>query len=202
LTGGTYFQVTHFDASGENHIMSEQKTAESAQIDAETEQELQEFLEVTETEVEVLNARVAELEAQLKDTQLRSQAEVRNIQMRADREVSNAHKFALEKFAGGLLEVVDNLERAMSVANPQDESLKSLIEGLQLTHKVFADTLKKFGVEAVDPTGQPFNAELHQAVATQPASEANPANTVITAFQKGYTLSGRLLRPAMVVVAQ
>ena len=170
--------------------MSEQKTAESAQIDAETEQELQEFLEVTETEVEVLNARVAELEAQLKDTQLRSQAEVRNIQMRADREVSNAHKFALEKFAGGLLEVVDNLERAMSVANPQDESLKSLIEGLQLTHKVFADTLKKFGVEAVDPTGQPFNAELHQAVATQPASEANPANTVITAFQKGYTLSG------------
>ena len=182
--------------------MSEQKTAESAQIDAETEQELQEFLEVTETEVEVLNARVAELEAQLKDTQLRSQAEVRNIQMRADREVSNAHKFALEKFAGGLLEVVDNLERAMSVANPQDESLKSLIEGLQLTHKVFADTLKKFGVEAVDPTGQPFNAELHQAVATQPASEANPANTVITAFQKGYTLSGRLLRPAMVFVAQ
>lgn len=182
--------------------MSEQKTAESAQIDAETEQELQEFLEVTETEVEVLNARVAELEAQLKDTQLRSQAEVRNIQMRADREVSNAHKFALEKFAGGLLEVVDNLERAMSVANPQDESLKSLIEGLQLTHKVFADTLKKFGVEAVDPTGQPFNAELHQAVATQPSSATNPANTVVTVFQKGYTLSGRLLRPAMVVVAQ
>ena len=179
--------------------MSEQKTAESAQIDAETEQE---FLEVTETEVEVLNARVAELEAQLKDTQLRSQAEVRNIQMRADREVSNAHKFALEKFAGGLLEVVDNLERAMTVANPQDESLKSLIEGLQLTHKVFADTLKKFGVEAVDPTGQPFNAELHQAVATQPSSGTNPANTVVTVFQKGYTLSGRLLRPAMVVVAQ
>ena len=76
------------------------------------------------------------------------------------------------------------------------------MEGFQLTHKVFIDPLKKFGVEAVDPTGQPFNAELHQAVATQPASESNPANTVITAFQKGYTLSGRLLRPAMVVVAQ
>jgi molecular chaperone GrpE len=183
----------------ETHIMSENQIPESEQIDAQIEQE---FLEVTETEVEVLTARIAELEAQLKDTQLRTQAEIRNIQSRAEREVTNAHKFALEKFSGGLLEVVDNLERAMAVANPQDESLKSLIEGLQLTHKVFIDTLKKFGVEAVDPTGQPFNAELHQAVATQPATEANPANTVITAFQKGYTLSGRLLRPAMVVVAQ
>lgn len=181
--------------------MSEQQTAESAQIDAETEQELQEFLEVTETEVEVLTARVAELEAQLKDTQLRSQAEIRNIQMRAEREVSNAHKYGIEKFANGLLEVADNLERAIAAA-PQDDANKNLVEGLQLTHRVFLETLKKFGVDVVDPAGQAFNAEFHQAVATQPASAANPANTVVTVFQKGYTLSGRLLRPAMVVVAQ
>lgn len=181
--------------------MSENQTPDTSQIDAETEKELQEFLEVTETDVEALTAKVAELEAQLKDTQLRAQAEIRNIQSRAERDVSNAHKFGVEKFANSLLDVVDNLERALAAA-PQDEANKSLIDGLQLTHKAFLDALKKFGVEAVDPTGQAFNAEFHQAVATQPASETNAANTVVTVFQKGYTLSGRLMRPAMVVVAQ
>lgn len=183
------------------NIMSENQTPDTSQIDAETEKELQEFLEVTETDVEALTAKVAELEAQLKDTQLRAQAEIRNIQSRAERDVSNAHKFGVEKFANSLLDVVDNLERALAAA-PQDEANKSLIDGLQLTHKAFLDALKKFGVEAVDPTGQAFNAEFHQAVATQPASETNAANTVVTVFQKGYTLSGRLMRPAMVVVAQ
>lgn len=183
------------------NIMSEHQTPDTSQIDAQTEEELQEFLEVTETDVEALTAKVAELEAQLKDTQLRTQAEIRNIQARADREVSNAHKFGVEKFANGLLEVVDNLERAVAAA-PQNEANTNLIEGLALTHKVFLETLKKFGVDVVDPTGQAFSAEFHQAVATQPVSEANAANTVVTVFQKGYTLFGRLMRPAMVVVAQ
>jgi molecular chaperone GrpE len=182
-------------------MSEQQKDTDTTQIDAETEKELQEFLEVTETDVETLTAKVAELEAQLKDTQLRAQAEIRNIQARAEREVTNAHKYGVEKFANGLLEVVDNLERAVAAA-PQDEANKNLIEGLELTHKVFLETLKKFGVEAVDPAGQAFSAEFHQAVATQPASETHAANTVVTVFQKGYTLSGRLMRPAMVVVAQ
>lgn len=182
--------------------MSEpQKDTDNAQINAEIEQELNEYLEVTETDVEALTAKVAQLEAQLKDTQLRAQAEIRNIQTRAEREVSNAHKFGVEKFANSLLDVVDNLERAIAAA-PQNDANKNLIEGLQLTQKVFLEALKKFGVEAVDPTGQAFSAELHQAVATQPVSETNPANTVVTVFQKGYTLYGRLMRPAMVVVAQ
>ena len=106
--------------------MSENQNPDTSQIDAETEKELQEFLEVTETDVETLTAKVAELEAQLKDTQLRAQAEIRNIQMRAEREVTNAHKFGVEKFANGLLEVVDNLERAVAAA-PQNEANKSLI---------------------------------------------------------------------------
>lgn len=178
--------------------MSEPQSPETDAIDAQTEQE---FLEVTETQVEVLSARIAELEAQLKDNQLRAQAEIRNIQSRAEREVSNAHKYGVEKFANSLLEVVDNLERAI-VAAPKDEANQNLLEGLQLTLKVFLESLKKFGVEAVDPIGQAFSAEFHQAVATQPASETTPANTVVTVFQKGYTLSGRLMRPAMVVVAQ
>jgi molecular chaperone GrpE len=158
-------------------------------------------IEIMETDVEVLSARVAELEAQLKDAQLRAQAEIRNIQMRAEREVSNAHKYGVEKFAASLLDVIDNFERALAAA-PQDEATQSLVEGLQLTHRVFLDALKKFQVEQVDPAGQPFNAEHHQAVATQPAGDGMAANTVVNVFQKGYTLSGRLLRPAMVVVAQ
>ena len=182
-------------------MTEQQKEVDNAQINAEIEQELNEYLEVTETDVEALTAKVAQLEAQLKDSQLRAQAEIRNIQARAEREVSNAHKFGVEKFANSLLDVVDNLERAVAAA-PQNDANKNLVEGLQLTHKVFLDALKKFGVEVVDPAGQAFSAELHQAVATQPASEATPANTVVTVFQKGYTLYGRLMRPAMVVVAQ
>ena len=119
--------------------MSEPQTPETDAIDAQTEQE---FLEVTETQVEVLSARIAELEAQLKDTQLRAQAEIRNIQSRAEREVSNAHKYGVEKFANSLLEVVDNLERAI-VAATKDEANQNLLEGLQLTLKVFLESLKK-----------------------------------------------------------
>lgn len=147
-----------------------------------------------------LAARVAELETQLRDQQLRSQAEIQNIQRRAERDVTAAHKYALEKFAGSLLEVVDNLERALAATSPEEPAVKALHEGVTLTHKLFADTLKRFAVEAVDPIGAPFDPELHQAVSMQPSTTAEP-NTVTAVFQKGYTLSGRLLRPAMVVVA-
>lgn len=145
-------------------------------------------------------ARIAELEQQVKDVQLRAQADVQNIQRRAERDVTAAHKFALEKFAGSLLDIVDNLERAVQSSTSDDPAVQSLREGVELTHKLFIDTLKRFAVEVVDPVGQPFDPELHQAVSTQPSETAEP-NTVAAVFQKGYTLSGRLLRPAMVVVA-
>jgi len=147
-----------------------------------------------------LAARVAELEGLLRDQQLRSQAEIQNIQRRAERDVTHAHKFALEKFAGSLLEVVDNLERALGSVPSEEPAVKALQEGVSLTHKLFSDTLKRFAVEAVDPLGAPFDPEQHQAVSMQPSTTAEP-NTVTAVFQKGYTLSGRLLRPAMVVVA-
>ena len=149
---------------------------------------------------EALVARVAELETQLRDQQLRSQAEIQNIQRRAERDVTNAHKYALEKFAGSLLDVVDNLERALGAAPSEEPAVKALAEGVSLTHKLFTDVLKRFAVEAVDPIGAPFDPEQHQAVSMQPSATAEP-NTVTAVFQKGYTLSGRLLRPAMVVVA-
>lgn len=147
-----------------------------------------------------LAARVAELEAQVKDTQLRAQAEIQNIQRRAERDADNARKYALEKFAASLLEVVDNLERAIESTSDDNEATRGLMEGVKLTHKQLTDALRRFQVDVVDPLGQPFNPELHQAVSMQPSSTAEP-NTVTAVLAKGYTLNGRLLRPAMVVVA-
>ncbi|MES2917156.1 MAG: nucleotide exchange factor GrpE [Pseudomonadota bacterium] len=147
-----------------------------------------------------LAARVAELEAQVRETQLRAQAEIQNIHKRAERDAENARKYALEKFAAALLEVVDNLERALESTSDDNEATRGLMEGVALTHKQLVDALKRFSVETVDPRGQPFNAELHQAVSMQPAPGVAP-NTVTAVLAKGYTLNGRLLRPAMVVVA-
>lgn len=132
---------------------------------------------------------------------LRIQAEMQNVRRRAERDVANAHKFALEKFAGELLPVVDNLERALAAIDSQDETQKAVREGLELTLKSFADVLAKFDLVAVNPVGEPFDPELSQAMAQVPNPELEP-NTVMEVFQKGYTLSGRLLRPAMVVVSK
>ena len=125
-----------------------------------------------------------------------------NIQRRAERDVENARKYALEKFAGSLLDVADNLERALGAApaEAEAESVKAFRDGVALTHKQLVEVLKRHGVEQQDPLGQPFNAELHQAVSMQPSTTAEP-NSVTAVLAKGYTLAGRLLRPAMVVVA-
>lgn len=152
-----------------------------------------------EAEATAPEARIAELEGQLRDVQLRAQAEVQNMQRRAERDIDSARKFALERFAKDLLEVVDNLERALD-STPESEATQALREGIQLTLKAFLDTLKRHQLEQVNPLGEPFNADLHQAVSMQPSTTAEP-NTVTAVLAKGYTLSGRLLRPAMVVVA-
>lgn len=156
-------------------------------------------MEATALVVE-LGAKVAELEAQVRDVQLRSQAEIQNIHRRSEREVENARKYALDKFAGSLIDVVDNLERAIDATPADNDATRALREGIALTHKAFLDALKRNGVEQVNPLGEPFNAELHQAVSMQPSTTAEP-NTVSAVLAKGYALNGRLLRPAMVVVA-
>ena len=125
---------------------------------------------------------------------------MQNVRRRAQRDVESAHKFALEKFATELLSVVDNLERAIDAIDAEDDSQKAVAEGLELTLKTFIDVLAKHNVEPVDPEGQPFDADLHQAVSMVPNGEVEP-NTVINVFQKGYTLNSRLIRPAMVVVS-
>ncbi|MDZ3995336.1 nucleotide exchange factor GrpE [Pseudomonas sp. Teo4] len=161
-------------------------------------------LNAEEAGAATVDARVQELEEQLaaaKDQSLRVAAEAQNSIRRAEQEVDKARKFALEKFAGDLLPVIDSLEMALAHLNPEDEQVKNTREGVELTLKMFQDTLKRYNLEAIDPHGHPFNAEHHQAMAMQESAEVEP-NSVLNVFQKGYLLNGRLLRPAMVVVSK
>lgn len=139
--------------------------------------------------------------AAAEDRALRVQAEAQNMIRRAERDVENARKFALERFAGALLPVLDNLERALAAMGEPTDATRALGEGVQLTLKSFVDVLQKFDVAVVDPAGQAFNPELHQAMAMIEQPGVAP-NAVVQVMQKGYSLNGRLLRPAMVVVCK
>lgn len=153
---------------------------------------------------EDLAARVQSLEEQLaaaQDQSLRVAAELQNIRRRAEQDIEKAHKFALEKFAGDLLAVADSLERGLELSNPNDEAVKPMREGVELTFKLLLDTLARHQLVQIDPQGEPFNPEHHQAMAMEESTHAEPGS-VLKVFQKGYMLSGRLLRPAMVVVSK
>lgn len=152
---------------------------------------------VSREEVEALQGAVDEA----KEQALRAAAELQNVQRRAKLDVEKAHKFALEKFVADLLPVADNLERAITASEQEAADMSSVVEGVELTLKSLIDALKKHGVESVDPAGEPFNPETSQAMTMVPNPELEP-NTVMDVFQKGYTLSGRLVRPAMVVVSK
>ena len=132
------------------------------------------------------------------DRYLRAVAELDNVRKRAARDVENAHKFALERISKELLAVRDTLE--MGLASVEGASIESLIEGKEATLKLLTTVLQQFGIEEVDPAGEPFDPELHAAISMQPSDTAEPGS-VLTVVQKGYTLNGRLLRPAMVIVA-
>ncbi|CUS49356.1 MAG: molecular chaperone GrpE [Idiomarinaceae bacterium HL-53] len=156
-------------------------------------------------------SRIAALEAALaaaqeqvtqeKDKALRVAADAENAKRRAAQEVEKARNFALEKFAGELLSVIDNLERALQAIDVEDEALKSVREGIEMTHKGFIQTIEKFGMASLDPQGAAFDPQLHQAMGMQESEDVAP-NTVLYVMQKGYTLNGRLLRPAMVMVSR
>ena len=170
------------------------------QVNAEIEAELLDEIESSE-EQQPVSEQLLEQVASAKDQVLRVQAEMQNVRRRAERDVENAHKYALDKFTADLLPVVDNLERALATIDSSDEAQKGVSEGLELTLKSFMEVLARHKVEAIDPAGQPFDADLHQAVSMVPNPDLE-ANTVMDVFQKGYTLNGRLVRPAMVVVSQ
>ncbi len=190
------------DPADNAEIENQETTAEQSKEDlnAEIEAELLDELD-TEVEQQPVSEQLLEQVAKANDQVLRVQAEMQNVRRRAERDVESAHKFALDKFAADLLPVVDNLERALASIDSADEGQKPVAEGLELTIKSFMDVLARYKIEAIDPAGQPFDAELHQAVSMVPNPDLEP-NTVMDVFQKGYTLNGRLVRPAMVVVSQ
>ena len=184
----------------------EQKVEAMEQVEAQP-------VEPTDVDSEVTaeQARIAELEAQLEAAQqasleereraVRAVAEMENLRRRAAQDVEKAHKFALEKFAGELLPVLDNLERAIELADKENDTLKPMIEGVELTLKSMQSGVAKFGLVALDPTNQPFDPNAHQAMSMVPSADVAP-NTVIAVMQKGYELNGRVIRPAMVMVSK
>jgi molecular chaperone GrpE len=135
------------------------------------------------------------------DKAVRTMAEMENLRKRTQKDLEDAHKYALNSFAKELLSVLDSLELGLQAATGESEEVKKFREGSELTIKQFETVFAKFNVMTVNPVGEPFNAEQHQAVLMQEVEGATP-NTVVNVFQKGYTLNGRLLRPAMVVVAK
>lgn len=157
-----------------------------------------------EAKIAELEAALLATQAQLKDQQdavLRAKAEEQNVRRRAEGDIDKARKYALKKFAGELLPVIDNLERALENGDKENEAAKVLLEGVELTLQTFISTVEKFGLTVINPVGEAFNPELHQAIGMQ-ASPDHESNTVMIVMQKGYSLNEQVLRPAMVMVAQ
>tara|TARA_B100001013_G_scaffold179453_1_gene107945 strand:+ start:721 stop:1368 length:648 start_codon:yes stop_codon:yes gene_type:complete len=143
-----------------------------------------------------------EVASRANDDLLRVQAEMQNLRRRSEQDIEKAHKYSQEKFTTELLSVMDNLERALAAAaNHEDDTVKAIYEGVDLTLKSFTDCFNRFHIEAVDPMGEPFDPQLHQAMTIIENAEVEP-NTVIEVMQKGYTLHSRVIRPAMVVVSK
>ncbi|MDN6319153.1 MAG: nucleotide exchange factor GrpE [Marinobacter sp.] len=182
-----------------NEQVDELKDAvEASAEDAQAEEQ-----EVEQEEVSELDA----LSAQLQDSQeqmLRFQAEMQNVRRRAEMDVEKAHKFALEKFVKELLPVADSLEKAVeSTEGHKDagELVASIRQGVEMTLNLFVSSLKKFNIEPLNPVGEPFDPQQHEAMSMVPAPDAEP-NSVVAVVQKGYLLNGRVVRPAMVMVAK
>jgi molecular chaperone GrpE len=157
----------------------------------------------TPDELASLQAKLSEAEAAAttaRDAQLRAMAELDNVRKRAEREIDNGRKFGAERLLSELLAIADSLDLGLQAAGQPDASAQSIGHGMQLTQKQLIDLLAKHGVAVIDPVGQPFNPDLHEAVSAVPSADAAP-NSVLSVMQKGYRLHERLLRPAMVMVA-
>ena len=191
-----------------SEIMDTQENQENLEavveaVDGEVVEETSADAGTEQLNYDQLMRRLQEVQAKAdeqRDQVLRMQAELENSRRRAERDVQAAHKFALEKFVNELLPVKDSLELGEAASRAENANLDGVRQGMELTLKMMADVMAKFGVAEVNPQGQPFDPELHQAMSMQDVPDAKP-NTVVTVFQKGYQLNERLVRPAMVVVA-
>lgn len=185
------------NSSKETEAETEQKA--STDVEADQEAPMSDTAEISSGEQ--LAEQLQEQLDKAREDVLRAAAEAQNARRRAEQDVEKARKFALERFVQDLLPVVDNLERALSAVDSDNEAFKPVLEGIELTYKSFQDSLGRHQVVVVDPEGAPFDPEQHQAMSMVPNPDVEP-NTVLEVFQKGYLLNGRLIRPAMVVVSK
>ena len=206
----------------ESAINAEEELIIDAEVDVEaseeaaSEAESPEAAEAPEEAVELADMSKAELfkdaenareeVAKFRDAALRAEAEMQNVRRRASKDVEHAHKFGAEKLIQNLLPVIDSLEKALESSElvkdlDQDHSAKAVLDGVGLCHKMFLDTLGKENVAVVDPHGEPFDPNLHQAMSMVENPDMEP-NSVVAVIQKGYQLNGRLVRPAMVMVSK
>lgn len=178
-----------------------ESTEELEQPEVQAEEAVADPLEEAIARVQELEEQLADAAKKEQDALLRARAEVDNIRRRAEQDVEKAHKFALEKFSKDILNTIDNLERALATpANKEDEAIKGLFDGVELTLKELLATVARFGIEPVGVVGEAFNPDLHQAISMQP-TEGFETNQITTVLQKGYLLNNRVIRPAMVMVA-
>jgi molecular chaperone GrpE len=186
---------------------AEEQDLNTEEVAAEAEQDTPYELDEDDSQVEIevsADNEIEQLKAQLaeaKDQVIRAAADSQNTRRRAEKDVEGARRYALEKFSADLLPVVDNLERALASTAGDDDALKPIVEGVELTLKSFIDVLAKYKVEQINPEGEPFDPQLHQAVGMVPNPDVEP-NSVLHVAQKGYSLNGRVIRAAMVMVAK
>ncbi|WP_226811248.1 nucleotide exchange factor GrpE [Candidatus Steffania adelgidicola] len=189
----------------------EEKTPEAAEFQqvqqvqqvqpADTAPEIVSVMDPRDDRINELEAALIQAQQRERDNVLRAKAETENVRRRSEQDIEKAHKFALERFAAELLPVIDNLERALEMSDRSNTALSSTIEGIELTLKSLLDAGRKFGLEVVDSTHVAFNPDIHQAMTLLESDEHEP-NQVMMLMQKGYTLNGRLVRPAMVAVSK
>ena len=165
---------------------------------------LDEEISASEGDADAMSSELAALQKKADDHYdqlVRAHAEIENLKRRHTQELEKAHKYALDKFVGELLTIWDSLELGLQAAQNDEADVASLREGTELTVKMFGDVMEKFNVERINPEGEAFNPEFHQAMSMVPNAEMAP-NTVMAVMQKGVSLNDRLIRPAMVVVSQ
>ena len=188
------------EESSADQAHAEDNEVESVAQGPEEADEGQEKVPEEDTDLLQENERLKMEVGESVDKALRATAELENIRRRTSRDIENAHKYALERFVNELLPVIDSMELGIN-ASQSAEDIESLREGMDLTLKKLFDCLEKFGVKAIDPAGEKFDPEWHEAVSMQEL-EGSDSGQVVTVMQKGYELNGRLVRPAMVVVAK
>ena len=216
MNTGTFLSKKRLKMTGQENKRTQDDVHEAVEQDSETTEDLLntvcETLEI-ESEPESIQESISDIEAlqvklekekkdsqKNKDLALRAQAEMDNLRKRTARDVENAHKYALERFVNELLPILDSLELGMSAAE-SIENIDDLREGMDLTIKMFDTAMNKFNIKAIDPQNEKFNPEQHEAVSMQEIN-GTESGIVVKVMQKGYELNGRIVRPAMVIVAK